>query len=160
MDRPEDNPEEWMEVVNVTKLVNFSRKLVYFNFDQDFSHLDDTDFILKIQQIKVEDEPELDEVLSYKESLLIFNQYLIRKKEIGEIRYSTYIKDDDYDLFLEQLSERMVSNIIHNLVKKGLVETAYDNEKNDFVFWVKKGIDYGDFPTDEVWRSYRARGRY
>ena len=136
MDIPEGDKEDWMEVVNVTKLVNFSRKLVYFNFDQDFSDLDDVDFIKKIQQIKIADEPELDEVLSYKESLLIFNQYLFRKK--------------DYDLFLEQLSERMVSNIIHNLVKKGLVETAYDNEKNDFVFWVKKGIDYGDFPTDEV----------
>ena len=51
---------------------------------------------------------------------------------------------------MEQLCERMVSNIIQSLVKKGLVETAFDNEKNDFIFWVKKGIDYGDFPTDEI----------
>jgi hypothetical protein len=32
----------------------------------------------------------------------------------------------------------MVSNIISGLVQKGLVETAFDEEANDFVFWVKK----------------------
>jgi len=31
----------------------------------------------------------------------------------------------------------MVSNIINSLVKKGLIETAFDSEKNDFIFWVK-----------------------
>jgi hypothetical protein len=30
----------------------------------------------------------------------------------------------------------MVSNILNSLVNKGLVETAYDAEANDFIFWV------------------------
>jgi hypothetical protein len=150
MDTPDDNPEDWMEVVNVSKLVNFSRKLVYFNFDHDFSDLDDLQFIEKIQNIKIEDEPEVDQVLPYKESLLIFNQYVYRKKKEEATRYSTYIKDEDYDIFLEQLSERMVSNIIHNLVNKGFIETAFDNDRNEFIFWVKKDTENGNFPTDEI----------
>ena len=37
----------------------------------------------------------------------------------------------------------MVSNMISNLVKKGLLESAFDEEKNDFVFW-KKDIKDGN----------------
>jgi len=31
----------------------------------------------------------------------------------------------------------MVSNILQGLVQRGIVETAFDDESNDFVFWVK-----------------------
>ena len=31
----------------------------------------------------------------------------------------------------------MVSNILNQLVQKGLVESAFDTESNDFIFWVK-----------------------
>ena len=44
-----------------------------------------------------------------------------------------YVKDDDYDDFLVQLNQRMVSNIVHGLVKRGVLNTAFDNEKNDFI---------------------------
>ena len=36
----------------------------------------------------------------------------------------------------------MVSNIVKGLVSRGLVESAFDSEKNDFVFWVR--TDYDD----------------
>lgn len=151
MDDYQNDDDQWMEVVNVTKLLNFSRKLVFYNFDSTYSSLDDEEFILKVQEIKLSEEPEVDKLLPYKESLLMFNEHLRREKRKNSAKgYTIYIKDKDYDLFLEQLCERMVSNIIQSLVKKGLVETAFDNEKNDFIFWVKKGIDYGDFPTDEI----------
>ena len=32
----------------------------------------------------------------------------------------------------------MISNILSGLVNKGLVDTAYDSQSNDFVFWVKE----------------------
>ena len=151
MDNHQDDDVQWMEVLNVTKLLNFSRKLVFYNFDSTYSSLDDEEFILKVGEIKLSEEPEVDKLLPYKECLLMFNEHLHRRKRKNDSkRYTTYIKDADYDLFLEQLCERMVSNTIQSLVNKGLVETAYDSEKNDFIFWVKKGIDYGDFPTDEI----------
>jgi predicted transcriptional regulator len=38
---------------------------------------------------------------------------------------------------IENLNSRMVSNVLTNLVQKGLVESAFDSQKNDFVFWIK-----------------------
>ena len=32
----------------------------------------------------------------------------------------------------------MTANILNNLVSKGYVDTAFDEEENDFVFWVKE----------------------
>ena len=85
------------------------------------------------------------------ESKLIFKSSI--KKQVNrktkKVRY--VIKESDYDEVLVELNSRMVSNIIRSLVKKGLVETAFDDDKNDFVFWVSKlGEDYhGNFETDE-----------
>jgi hypothetical protein len=31
----------------------------------------------------------------------------------------------------------MVSNMLNNLVNKGMIETGYDDETNDFIFWIK-----------------------
>jgi hypothetical protein len=35
----------------------------------------------------------------------------------------------------------MVSNIVRGLVKKGVLDSAFDNDKNDFIFWVKDKYD-------------------
>ena len=35
------------------------------------------------------------------------------------------------------MNHRMTSNILNNLVNKGLVETGYDGNSNDFIFWIK-----------------------
>jgi hypothetical protein len=32
----------------------------------------------------------------------------------------------------------MVSNILNSLVNKGVLDSAYDDEQNDFIFWVKE----------------------
>jgi hypothetical protein len=69
----------------------------------------------------------------------MINPYLVRVISKTEDYYK--IKEDDYDDFLVQLNRRMVSNIVKDLVSKGLVESAFDNEKNDFVFWVKGDED-------------------
>jgi hypothetical protein len=31
----------------------------------------------------------------------------------------------------------MVSNLLNNLVNKGVIETGFDSDSNDFVFWIK-----------------------
>jgi hypothetical protein len=43
----------------------------------------------------------------------------------------------------------MVSNIISGLVQKGLVETAFDEEANDFVFWVKNDQEEKEKPETD-----------
>jgi hypothetical protein len=31
----------------------------------------------------------------------------------------------------------MISNILNSLVNKGVLDSAYDSDQNDFIFWVK-----------------------
>ncbi len=147
-----DEHDDFMEVVNLDKLVEFSRQLIFYNFAiEDEDDETDDEFISKVKNIKKEDKEELDRLLPFKESKLIFKSSI--KKQINrrtkKIRY--IIKESDYDEVLVELNSRMVSNIIRSLVKKGLVETAFDDDKNDFVFWVSKlGEDYnGNFEADE-----------
>ncbi len=147
-----DEHDDFMEVVNLDKLVEFSRQLIFYNFAiEDEDDETDDEFISKVKNIKKEDKEELDRLLPFKESKLIFKSSI--KKQINrrtkKIRY--VIKESDYDEVLVELNSRMVSNIIRSLVKKGLVETAFDDDKNDFVFWVSKlGEDYnGNFEADE-----------
>jgi hypothetical protein len=32
----------------------------------------------------------------------------------------------------------MVSNILNTLVNKGVLDSAFDTDQNDFIFWVKE----------------------
>ena len=148
----EDERDDFMEVVNLDRLVEFSRQLIFYNFaiEDDDDETDD-EFIAKVKNIKKEDKEELDRLLPFQESKLIFKSS-IKKQVNRKTKKDRYvIKESDYDEVLVELNSRMVSNIIRSLVKKGLVETAFDDDKNDFVFWVSKlGEDYhGNFETDE-----------
>jgi len=125
----------WLEIMDLDKLINFSRKLVFLNFDPKNDALSDNRFFKKIEDenLSKKDQAEMDEVLSFDESLSIFKEFIKKSKKDQQ----WYMKELDYDIILENLNERMVSNIIRSLVKKGFLESAFDNEKNDFVFWVK-----------------------
>lgn len=131
----------WLEIVNLEKLVNFSRRVVFHNFDERNNDLDDQSFIEKINKIEQIDDPEMDTVLPFEESKNIFQELIKKKigKKTKKIKY--FIKESDYDEALSQLNQRMVSNIVKGLVAKGLLESAYDSEKNDFVFWMKTAND-------------------
>ncbi len=133
----------WLEVVNLKKLIDFSRRVVYYNFDDENEHLSDFDFMEKLDTLEysAEENTEMDQVLPYSESEAIFAEYLTRRTSPGAKKNAWFIKDEDYNTILEALSSRMVSNIVRNLVNKGLVESAFDSEKNDFVFWVKGSDD-------------------
>jgi uncharacterized Zn finger protein len=126
----------WLEVVNVDKLIKFSRKIIYHNFDEDNDDLTDTEFLQKVDaSTDQEDEKEIESLLPFGECRAIFKPFLVRVLSKDDLYYK--IKEDDYDEILIQMNRRMVSNIVKGLVAKGLVESAFDNDKNDFVFWVK-----------------------
>ena len=50
---------------------------------------------------------------------------------------------------IEHVNQRMVSNIIAKLVNGGLLESAFDDEKNEFIFWKKEDEDHGNSQTDK-----------
>ena len=88
-------------------------------------------------EVDPKDQKELDETLSYNESLIIVKQHIKKQihKKTDKIRY--IMNDKIFLSIIESLNERMVSNLLSSLVNKGLVETAYDDEDDDFIFWVK-----------------------
>ena len=55
-----------------------------------------------------------------------------------------------FDEILIQLNQRMVSNIVRGLVKKGVVDSAFDSERNDFIFWVKDKENFTDEEMPET----------
>ena len=148
-----DDDEEtdgYLEISNVDKLVNFSRRLVYYNFDDESEKLSDSDFFEKVQKIKKEDMPELDKYLPFEEAKNIMKSLLIKRRHKKTKIPKLFMKESDYDEVLIQLNKRMVSNIVLGLVKKGVVDSAFDSEKNDFIFWVKDKYDEYDNERPET----------
>ena len=132
--------EEWFIVNDIDDLTNSVRALVFNNFGKnDESEVQEKEDSLVnnlVFEVDPKNQEELDRVLSYSESLIIVKQYIKKQihKKTDKIRYVM-----NHNMFLsiiESLNGRMVSNILNNLVNKGLVETAYDIEVNDFIFWV------------------------
>lgn len=141
---------EWLEVSNINKLVNFSRRLVYYNFDDEADSLSDEDFLSKVNKIKPEDKAEMDRLLPFDEAKTILISVCHKKRHKKTKVLKIYMKDSEYDEVLVQLNQRMVSNIVRGLVNKGVLDAAFDDEKNDFIFWVKDKEDYTDEETPET----------
>lgn len=121
---------------NIEKFTDSARLVVFNSFGKDISENPD-DFTELLKQTSEEDTRELNSVLTQQESLVIVEQNA--KKQINrntkEVRY--IIDEKIFSDILEALNSRLVSNLLANLSKQGLVESAYDESLNDFVFWIK-----------------------
>lgn len=129
--------EEWFIIKNIDDLTNSVRALVFNNFGKNDEPEKQDDLVNNLVfEVDPKDQKELDSVLSYSESLIIVKQHIKKQihKKTDRIRY--IMNHDMFLTIIESLNGRMVSNILNNLVNKGLVETAYDIEVNDFIFWV------------------------
>jgi hypothetical protein len=120
-------------IKDIDDFVLTTRSLVFNNFGKD----QNANFDDLLQNVKVEDFDEFNQILSQEESLLITKN--ICKKQINRktknVRY--VITDESFIEIVTSLNDRMISNILNNLVNKGLLETAFDEQANDFVFWAK-----------------------
>lgn len=124
--------ENWYIINDITEFTNSARAIVYNNFGSLSSETD-----LEIDNIDENNQEELDSVLSLQESMVIVKQStrMQKHKKTNKIRY--LLNDDIFVEIIEKLNSRMTSNILNGLVQKGLVESAFDNEANDFIFWIK-----------------------
>lgn len=126
--------DEWYIINDLEDFTNKARAIVYNNFG---SWNDGSDLDVIIDNVKDTEKEEFDKILSYQESLLIIKEYIKQEKHkrTKKIRYT--LNDTIFADIIYKLNDRMVSNIMSGLVKKGLIETAFDSEQNDFVFWIK-----------------------
>lgn len=130
--------DSWLEIINLDKLVNFTRNVIYYNFDDNNNNMTDEEFVNKVKNMGNKSNEELDKVLPFEETKTIMKEFVKKRKNKKTNQIAYFMKESDYDEVLYQFNQRMISNIVSGLVSKGLLESAYDNEKNDFVFWVKK----------------------
>jgi hypothetical protein len=124
--------DDWFIIKDFNGFVEATRALVFNSFGAEIGDKDDL-----ITSVTDKDKKELDKILSHDESLTIIVGFLKKEKNktTSKIRY--LVNDDTYMKIVYSLNDRMTSNILNGLVNKGLVETAYDSESNDFIFWVK-----------------------
>lgn len=141
--------KEWFVVKNLKEFVDSSRRLVFQNFGKDSSKENEIDNMLDdMANMSIEDELEMNTVLSYDEALAIVQPFL-RKQFNRKTKENRYVLNDNvYMSIITALNDRMISNLLNSLVNKGMIETGYDEKTNDFVFWINdKNI--GDNKKDE-----------
>jgi hypothetical protein len=94
----------------------------------------DNPFLFQLSPVE---EKELDTILSLNEAKTIVMS-LAKEQRHKKTNNKRYLIDDKIFIsILEGLNSRLVSNILANLTKRGLIESAYDSSLDDFVFWVK-----------------------
>jgi hypothetical protein len=126
--------DTWYVIPDLDNFTDKARAIVYNNFGV-WQNKDALDSI--IDEVKEKDQEEFDKLLSHRESLIIIKE-LIKKQKNSKTKKIRYVLNDSiFADIVHKLNDRMVSNIVNGLVQKGLVESAYDSEANDFVFWIK-----------------------
>lgn len=128
-----DPESEWLEISNLPKFTDYIRKMIYINFNEENAESDIQDCF---QQLESEEKQEINEVLSLRECIEIVKENCkkFRHKKTKKLKY--VIDSNAFDEILHKVNQRMISNIISALVSRGLLDSAFDEEKNDFVFWV------------------------
>ena len=131
--------EKMLEIQDLDMLVDWSRKLVYCAFGAKEDQQDIEVAMMEAESLEEDKESteELNQVLPLNESIALIKSYLVKKKRKSNQEIVFFISDDDYHVFLEDLNRRLVSNLIRSLVNKGVLDSAFDDERNDFIFWVK-----------------------
>jgi hypothetical protein len=133
---------DWFIINNIEEFTDKARAIVFNNFgkwDDDSLHDVFNDIVVEENEQK-----ELDSVLSHQESMIIVKQ-LAKKQRNTKTKDIRYVLDDNiFADIIHNLNNRMVSNILNGLVQKGLVESAFDSDANDFIFWVKNNAKNQD----------------
>ena len=83
-------------------------------------------------------------------SQILFSEEIISIKEVENIIFSLARENNEEELLLnnkilhniiEAINERIVTNLLNILANKDIVESAFDEKINDFVFWIKEEND-------------------
>lgn len=139
--------QDWYYIHNVEEFVNSARKLVFYFFgNTDDSAIMKNLSFKDVPELSEEEQAELESSLSFNESLLIVKQ-LAKKQTHKKSKKERYcINDIILHSIIEDLNSRMVSNILNSLVNQGILDTGYDIDINDFVFWVKEDSNKNENP--------------
>jgi len=130
------NNDQWFFINDFDDFVDHSRSLV-FKFFGAVNEVADDSMTSSISQMSKKELTEMDKTLTHDESAIIIKNHARKQinKKTKEVRYC--LTDKLLQSIIEDLNNRMISNILNSLVNKGVLDSAYDSDQNDFIFWVK-----------------------
>ncbi len=127
---------EWYKINDLKTFIKHTRFMVFETFGDGNNRAND-DFTELMSNQKLKDKKEMERLLPAKETIQIITAGIKKRlSKDGEVEFT--VTNKAFKKMLEELNARMVSNILAKLSSEGLIETAFDSEKNDFVFWVKE----------------------
>ncbi len=121
---------------NLDEFTDSARRLVYNGFGKGAVE-DPDEFTELVTKISPDEEQELNKILTHDEALIIVKSMAKQQKHKYEDKSRYLIDEKIFSEIIEAMNARLVSNILTNLANKGMIESAYDSDINDFVFWVK-----------------------
>jgi hypothetical protein len=129
--------DQWFFINDFDEFVDHSRSLV-FKFFGEVNNIADDSMTASLAKLSHEEIKEMDQTLTHEESATIIKNHAKQQinRKTKQIRYC--LTDKLLQSIIEDLNSRMVSNILNSLVNKGILDSAYDDEQNDFIFWVKE----------------------
>ena len=123
---------------NLDEFTDSARRLVYNGFGKGAVE-DPDEFTELVTKISPDEEQELNKILTHDEALIIVKSMAKQQKHKYEDKSRYLIDEKIFSEIIEAMNARLVSNILSSLASKGLIESAYDPEINDFVFWTVDG---------------------
>ena len=132
--------EQWFFINDFDDFVDHSRSLV-FKFFGAVNEVADDSMTASLAKMSQEELEEMDETLTHDESAIIIKNYARKQvnRKTKETRYC--LTDKLLQSIIEDMNNRMISNILNSLVNMGVLDSAYDSDQNDFIFWVKEEDD-------------------
>jgi exonuclease V gamma subunit len=129
---------EMYDIIDLEKFIDATRTLVYSYFGKDNDKNNPNNTVDNLLNSLTDDEVcEMNACLSLSESMVIAKKFIKTQKNKNTKQIRQIISEEAYMEFVEELNSRLVSNLISKLASQGVLETAFDEEANDFVFWVK-----------------------
>jgi hypothetical protein len=125
----------WYKIKDLDGFINHARELVFKSFGE-VNEIADDDLTYTLTELAPKDKEELNRILTYDECVVIARNHIKIKVSKKTKRESYFVNDMILSEILESFNSRMVSNILAKLVNDGLIDSAFDSEKNDFIFWV------------------------
>ena len=122
------------DIYDLEMFVQKTRVLVYNSFGTSSKPIDEID--MDFENLNKDQQKEIDNCLSEKEALNIALEHVLQKRE-RDGNIINLLSEENFMAIINDFSLRMTSNILNTLASKGLVDSGFDEETNDFVFWAK-----------------------
>lgn len=139
---------EWFIIDDISKFIESTRVLVFNAFGKtEEASIDELSFL--ITSLEKHDLEELNKTLTQEECMNIAQEFIKEQtnKKTNETRF--IISTKGYMQMIESFNSRMVSNMLNHLTNIGILESAYDDKSNDFVFWIKNENDKNEKPETD-----------